>query len=63
MTVQERINMAKDLAEVRRTGKVNMFAIQHVKECLVELGCYSTAYYIQENKEDYISLLDLSGDF
>ena len=39
-------------------------SVRHlVKECLVELGYYNTAYYVQENKEDYISLLELSGDF
>lgn len=57
------IEMAQEIAEVRKTGVVNMYDRGGVINVLEVLGYDYTADYIKENKEDYIKLLKLSGDY
>lgn len=59
---EDREDMAKEIAEVRRTGKTNMFDRIAVIEILYDLGYDYTAEYLEENKEDYLDLLKLSGE-
>lgn len=59
---EDRNCMAKEIAEVRRTGRTNMFDRITVIEILYQLGYDFTAEYLEENKGDYMSLLELSGE-
>lgn len=60
---QDRIEMAKEIAEVRKTGAVNMFDRRSVIDILESLGYDFTAEYISENKNDYLALLEKSGEY
>jgi chorismate mutase len=60
---EDRIEMAKEIAEVRRTGETNMFDRTRVAELLEEMGFEYTAEYIRANVGDYGSLLELSGKY
>lgn len=59
---EDRKEMAHEIAEVRRTGRTNMFDRRAVIEILYELGHDYTAEYLEENKDDYFDLLKLSGE-
>ncbi|GAA0071699.1 hypothetical protein UT300003_32240 [Clostridium sardiniense] len=54
---------AMEIAEVRKTGIVNMFNRAGVVEALYQFGYDFTAEYIRDNKEDYIELLEKSGEY
>lgn len=54
---------AMEIAEVRKTGIVNMFNRAGVVEALYQLGYDFTANHIRDNKEDYIELLEKSGEY
>lgn len=60
---EERKLYAKDIAQVRRTGLVNMFNRKGVIKVLENLGCENTAEYIECNKKDYMELLKESGNY
>jgi chorismate mutase len=60
---EDRVEMAKEIAEVRRTGETNMMDRRRVAEILREMGFDFTADYIEENVGDYMSLLTLSGEY
>lgn len=60
---EDRIEMAKEIAEVRRTGEVNMMDRQGVAEILFEMGFDYTAEYILANVGDFFSLLELSKEY
>ena len=61
--MEDRIDMAKELAEVRETGLTNMMDRRSVAEVLESLGYDYTAEYISEMKSDYMELLDLSAKY
>lgn len=55
---------AQEIAEVRKTGRANMFDIEAVVYELYHLGHTFTAEYIQDNRKDYVDrLLELSGKY
>ncbi|BAO04977.1 uncharacterized protein CBO05P1_258 [Clostridium botulinum B str. Osaka05] len=60
---EDRLEMAKEIAEVRKTGETNMLIRSNVINILYSLGYDFTADYIQNERTDYINLLKLSGDF
>jgi chorismate mutase len=60
---EDRIEMAKEIAEVRRTGETNMLDRGRVAELLDEMGFDYTAEYIRVNTGDYMSLLEKSGNY
>lgn len=60
---EDRLEMAKEIAEVRKTGETNMLIRSNVINILYSLGYDFTADYIQNKRADYINLLKLSGDF
>lgn len=55
--------IAKAIAEVRKTGKVNMFDRRNVVDVMQNLGYYEEAEYIIDNKDKYIDLLNLSSNY
>jgi hypothetical protein len=57
------IKIAKEIAEIRRTGLVNMFFLNDVLELMFVLGYNDTAEYIKMNRTEYLNLLELSGDY
>lgn len=61
--IEDRIEMAKEIAEIRRTGLTNMMARTNVIEVLESLGYDFTADYIKEVKSDFMDLLVLSGKY
>ena len=62
-TRKEIIQMAKDIASVRKTGRTNMYDRIAVIEILNEIEAYDTADYIAECKDEYMELLILSGGY
>ena len=60
---EERKLYARDIAQVRRTGLVNMLDRRGVIEVLEGLGCANTAEYIECNKKDYMELLKESSNY
>lgn len=63
MTTEEKKVMARDIAEVRVEGTVNMFDRHGVIEALYLLDKDDTAYYLYSNKNEYMELLKLSGNW
>jgi hypothetical protein len=61
--MEEKIKMAKEIAKVRKTGKVNMFDKKGVIFYLEKLGYIDTANYLKDNEKDFGQLLILSGDY
>ena len=57
------IEIAKEIAAIRRTGLVNMFFVNDVLEVMVAMGYNNSAEYIKMNKAEYLKLLELSGDY
>jgi hypothetical protein len=58
------IKMAKDIAEVRRTGKTNMFCVNAVICILFDLDLEETAsYLLRSNKDEFFRLLKMSGGY
>lgn len=60
---EDRIEMAQELAEVRKTVLTNMMDRLGVAEVLTSLGYDYTSEYIKDNKADYMDLLVLSGEY
>lgn len=60
---EDRIEMAQEIAKVRESGLTNMFDRNRVIEILYAMGHDYTAEYLEENKNDYMSLLELSGEY
>jgi len=58
--IEDRIDIAKEIAEVRKSGLVNMFDRFGV---LMDLGYDYAAEYIEKNRMDYLELLKLSGKY
>ena len=54
---------AMDIAEVRKLGITNMFDRIKVIEVLKKIGCNDTANYLKNNKNNYIKLLEESGNY
>lgn len=55
---------AKALAEVRKTGKVNMFDRRGVFNELTYLGSYEEACFLWESPlEIYLECLSMSGEY
>jgi chorismate mutase len=63
MNNDDRIEMAKEIAEVRKTGMTNMFDRSSVIEILRDLGHDDTAEYLRDNRDEYMELLKLSGKY
>lgn len=57
------IEIAKEIAAIRKTGLVNMFFVNDVLEVMVTMGYNNSAEYIKMNKTEYLKLLELSGDY
>lgn len=60
---QEKIEMAQDIALVRKTDATNMFDRRNVIEVLYMMGHDTTAEYLEDNKSEYMELLKLSGEY
>lgn len=58
-----REKIAQDIAHIRETGLVNMFDRLGVIEVLEACGKNESAEYLMENKDKYMELLILSGEF
>ena len=61
--LQDRKECAQEIAEVRKTGRVNMWDRMGVAEVLYDLGYDFTAEHITDNRDDYLSLLKESGKY
>lgn len=61
--IEDRIEMAQEIAEVRKTSRVNMFDRAGVADVLGELDYPYTADYIMENRDDYLELLEMSSNY
>lgn len=60
---QEKIEIAQELAYIRRVGATNMFDRKGVIEILQLIGQNTIAEYLEDNKSEYIELLVLSGKY
>lgn len=60
---EEKIEIAKELAYIRRVGATNMFDRKNVIELLYLMGHDTTAEYLEDNKSKYMELLELSADY
>lgn len=58
---EDRIEVAKSIAQVRRTGKVNMFDRRGVITLMYMIGDDFSADYLANNPDEYMKLLELSG--
>ena len=61
--IKQKEFIAMAIAEVRKTGKTNMFNFLNVINILRELDCNKEADYLEVNKDKYIELLKLSGKY
>ena len=61
--IEQKEFIAMAIAEVRKTGKTNMFNFLNVINILRELDCNKEADYLEVNKDKYIELLKLSGKY
>ena len=57
------IEIAKEIAAIRKTGLVNMFFVNDVLEVMVAMGYNNSAEYIKMNNTEYVNLLDISVDY
>ena len=60
---QDKAKMAQELAQVRESGRTNMFDRATVMAILIEMNCVDTAFYLQEHKEEFMDLLILSAKY
>ena len=60
---EQKIEMAKDIAEVRETGETNMFDYYAVVRILHDLHHEETSNYLWHNKKEFMNLLILSGKY
>ncbi len=61
--INEKEIVAMAIAEVKKTGKTNMFISSNVIDILEEMNYFNEADYIRENKDKYIELLKLSSKY
>ena len=55
--------MARDIADVRKTAEINMAGRLAVIKILKHPDHKDTAVYLQENKKEYMGLLELSAKY
>lgn len=60
---EDKIEVAKGIAQVRRSGKVNMFDRRGVIDVMYMIGDDFSADHLASNPDDYIELLELSGNY